>query len=60
LASYGGNLSFNIQFEGPSSSRPKKLEVRLSGARVNLVYSHSKPLYAYETYKINIPLFEVT
>ncbi len=30
LASYGGELSFNIRFEGPNSASPNKLDVRLS------------------------------
>lgn len=30
LASYGGNLTFGIRYEGPSNGRPKRIEVRIS------------------------------
>lgn len=61
LSSYGGNLTFTIHFEGQSTNRPKKLEVRISGARVNLVYTHNRLLYSSydQDYQITIPLFEV-
>ena len=47
LASYGGELNFNIRFEGQNRDRHYKLEVRFSGARVNLVYTYSKIVYPY-------------
>lgn len=30
LTSYGGNLTFGIRYEGPSSGRPKRIEVRIA------------------------------
>jgi len=40
LASYGGNLTFTISYEGSNSGeRPKPLEVKLKGNGVTLVYS---------------------
>jgi hypothetical protein len=47
LASYGCELNFNIRFEGQNRDRHYKLEVRFSGARVNLVYTYSKIVYPY-------------
>jgi hypothetical protein len=61
LASYGGNLSFSIRYEGVSAGeRPKKLNVRISGAGINLIYYHPPSyLAANRDYKIIIPLYEV-
>ena len=58
LASYGGELNFNIRYEGPNRAVPARLEVRLSGANVNLVYTYSKILYPYDDYQISVKLFE--
>ncbi|CAF0767900.1 unnamed protein product [Brachionus calyciflorus] len=57
LGSYGGNFTFNIRFEGPSA-RPKKLDIRLSGNGVNLIYRLGRMMYPYQDYKINILMVE--
>jgi heparan sulfate proteoglycan 2 (perlecan) len=58
LASYGGNLTFGIRYEGPSSGRPKRLEVRIAGGRVNLVHRVGRTFYPYYDNIVNIPLLQ--
>lgn len=59
VASYAGNFSFTIRYEGPNSARPKKLEVRLSGPKGDLVHREARQIYAYQDRRIVILLVEV-
>lgn len=59
LASYGGNITFKIMFEGSSgSSSRKKLELRIAGSQINIYHNFAQNIYPYEEYKIVVPLYE--
>lgn len=61
LGSYGGNLNFNIRFEGPYTTKPKdfkRLQVRLSGNGITLVYIYPRFMDAFKNYNMNILIVE--
>lgn len=59
LASYGGNLSFTIRYEGSNTGeRPNHLDVRISGAGLELIHTDRSWLYAYQDQEFIVPLFE--
>lgn len=61
LASYGGNISFSIRYEGSNiGERPKNLELIISCANgLKLVYTDRAMLAAYEEHSFVIELTEV-
>jgi hypothetical protein len=62
LSSYGGELRFTIYYEGEveeNAEDSQKLEVRIGGSKIGLIYVHDKAIYPHEEYEIIIPLVEV-
>lgn len=58
LGSYGGNFSFSIRFEGSYTSNAKRLELRLSGNGISVVYKYPRLMDPYTDYKINVLITE--